>query len=142
MNKKTIDKLNDLLPGWAIFVADENGRELILIDPNKCYPSYLEELKKVDDTCEANCYWVQLARRCATFDLHDIVGPGITIRWVSEPILDDEGKSTGKKSGDAWALKNLPEREGDEPGMGDLWGSGQMANYIYTQLKKVRASLK
>lgn len=99
----------DALPAWATLSVECDGeREVIECDPHACYPAYLDELHALDNTITATVYGAELARRCATLDLKALCGPGINVRWVSKPVLDDDGKPTGEKTGDAWKLSNLP----------------------------------
>lgn len=97
----SIKSLFDGLPGWA----SKHG-EKIHIDPDKAYPLYLDKLGHAH---EPDQYWLEVARRCFTEDLHQIVkGP---MHLVIEA-----------KSGQ-WALRNFAE------GAGAVAGANEFRQY-------------
>lgn len=111
MNEETKDSTTSediKYPEWVVKV---DGRHFAC-DPDACYRAYLAELGQHFDGVDANVYWVEVARRCATQDLKAITGPGIMIKWENPHVLDDDGNRTGDKVNKHWAFHRLPAREG------------------------------
>lgn len=85
-------------PEWAA-VEVINGVQFLVIDPQVVYPMVLGLLKQKPDR-----YWLEVARRCLTTALRDMVGAGINVRILNRPewalAKHDEGLGAALGSAD------------------------------------------
>lgn len=85
----TTNNLPTNLPEWA--TRGDTGR--VLLDPERAYPHYLEQLD-----LPADKYGAEVARRCALEDLKVLCGVPLAVKIAKR---------------EAWALKNLSGTEAD-----------------------------
>lgn len=87
------------VPDW-VSVENAGDIEFLVIDPKVVYPMVLGLLKQEPDR-----YWLEVARRCLTKALLDMVGPGINVRTLNRP---------------EWALGKHPEGNGEGLGAAEF----------------------
>lgn len=81
---------------WDSATQQELDIPFIVIDPQTAYPLVLALLGQHPDQ-----YWLEVARRCLTAALLDMVGPGINVKILNRP---------------EWALAKYPEGDGEARG--------------------------
>jgi hypothetical protein len=106
-----IDRIKSYFKGLPAWAEPQDGK--IHIDPDKAYPAYLDKL----GVTEIDQYWLEVARRCITEDLRQIVDGPIHV------VID-------AKDG-RWALKHYPEGAGADAGANGF-------RKHYNQIKRAR----
>lgn len=82
------------LPEWADVVRDEvRGMDFVVVNVDEVYPRVVELLLG-----KPTRYWAEIARRCVTKYLQELLGP-YNLKLV----------------GSAWSLQNLPDDGDPEP---------------------------
>lgn len=122
MFEKLIDHLAPLkwkLPAWARIENDADG-EYILVHPDNVYPRYIEDLRGIEGgpVGAADQYWIEVARRCMTKDLREIIGRPFRLRIARDDNwrLDAHQQGRGPEAGAAefrrhWNRLNKARRE-------------------------------
>lgn len=93
------DKKIKALPKWAKYKKDVDGINKIFVKPSVVYPIYIKALGLKNDQ-----FGAEVARRCMTEELFEIVGKGMTIHierdlaWRLSALPAGEGASKGAKS--------------------------------------------
>lgn len=92
------------LPVWVTVNAartEAEGRLVLEVDRDRAYPDYLERL----GVETPDQYWLEVARRCLTKDLQELVRQPITLRILA--------------TGD-WNLADHPPGKGDAAGAAEF----------------------